>query len=145
LTWEEFQNKFFESWFETFFIVKITKELDPLMTYTEPIMPRWFSIMTLEDKKKYYSLKDKYDIVGSIVMVLFSTYSRTFVKRSIPQLPLVSLIKEDLEEVEKRIPEDILNEKGYREFLNKIVEFGKVAIAEFRELRDKYNNSEDNE
>lgn len=145
MTWEEFQNKFFESWFETFFIVKITKELDPLMTYTEPIMPRWFSIMTLEDKKKYYSLKDKYDIVGSIVMVLFSTYSRTFVKRSIPQLPLVSLIKEDLEEVEKRIPEDILNEKGYREFLNKIVEFGKVAIAEFRELRDKYNNSEDNE
>ncbi|PSR51887.1 hypothetical protein AHMF7605_28665 [Adhaeribacter arboris] len=145
LTWDEFQNKFFESWFEKFFIFKITKELDPLMTYTEPILPMWFPLMSLEDKQNYYSLKEKYDVIGYIIMVHFSTYSRMLVKKDIPKLPLIELIKEDTEEIEKRIPKDILTEVGYREFLDKIIAFGKVGITSFRELRDKYSKSEDPE
>lgn len=137
LTWEEFQNKFFESWFENFFIVKMTNELDPLMTYTEPILPRWFSKMSSEDKTTYYSLKDEYDVMGYITMGLFSTYSRSLIKRDIPKLPLIELVK-DPTQVEKKVPADILNEKGYKEFLAKTIEFGKAGISKFRLLRDKY-------
>ncbi len=140
LTWEEFQEMFFESWFEEFFIVKMTNELDPLMTYTEPILPRWFNNMSSEDKAKYYSLKEDYDAMGYIIMVLFSTYSRTLVKRDIPKLPLIELVK-DPSEIEKKIPADILNERGYKEFLTKTIEFGTIAIAKFRELRDKYKDA----
>lgn len=137
LTWDDFQNKFFESWFENFFITKMTTELDPLMTYTEPILPRWFSKMTSEDKATYYSLKEEYDVMGYITMVLFSTYSRSLVKRDIPKLPLIELVK-DPAQIETKIPADILNEKGYKEFLNKAIKFGQVGISKFRLLRDNY-------
>lgn len=137
LTWEEFQNKFFESWFENFFIVKMTHELDPLMTYTEPILPNWFSKMSSEDKTTYYGLKDEYDVMGYITMSLFSTYSRSLIKKDIPKLPLIELVK-DAALVKKKIPTDILNEKGYKEFLAKTTEFGKAGISKFRLLRDKY-------
>jgi restriction system protein len=140
LTWKEFQGKFFESWFEEFFIVKMTNGLDPLLSYTEPILPRWFNDMSSEDKAKYYSLKDEYDILGYIIMVLFSAFSRTLVKREIPKLPLIDLVK-DPSQIEKKIPADILNETGYKEFLAKTIEFGKIAIAKFRELRDKYKDT----
>ena len=144
LTWENFQTKFFESWFENFFTVKITNELDPLMTYTEPILPIWFDKMSSDDKAKYYSLKDEYDVLGYPIMVLFSTYSRTFKKNVIPKLPLIDLIKNP-EEAEGKIPADILNEGGYKEFLNKVIDFGKIGISKFRELGQKYNISTEDE
>jgi restriction system protein len=60
LTWHEFQEKFFETWFEDYFVVRLTKELDPLMTYTEPIFPRWFDSMSDEDQDRYIMLRERY-------------------------------------------------------------------------------------
>jgi hypothetical protein len=139
LTWEEFQLKFFESWFESFFTETITKELDPLMSYTEPILPKWFPLLSPEDKRSYYSLKDKYDALGIIVLVLFSTYSRSMIKRDIPKLPLIDNIT-DPNKIDGKIPEKILKEKGYREFLEEITKFGQQGIKEFREIKNKYSN-----
>jgi len=63
-------------------------------------------------------------------------------KDSIPTLPLFDRVKENKEVVE-RIPIEILKETGYKEFLEKCYEFGDFAISEFREYRDKYNQTSD--
>lgn len=144
VSWEEFQNKFFESWFESFFITEITKELDPLMTYIEPFQPKWVETLSLDDKERYYQLKEKYQEIGYIVMVYFSTYSRMLTKKEIPKLPLSQLIP-DARYLEGKLPSNILNEHGYKEFLEKIIYYGKVGIAEFRSLKAKYKVDQDDE
>jgi restriction system protein len=136
LTWEAFQSLFFESWYDSYFSPEMAKRLDPLLTYSEPILPKWFDKMNKEDKEAYYSLKDKYDSFGWIVMS-FTPYSRMLSKKVIPTLPLHNRIKESSEFT--NIPNEILNETGYQEFLELCYAYGKVAISEFRYFRDKYN------
>jgi hypothetical protein len=69
-------------------------------------------------------------------MTLFSLYSRKLTTKSIPTLPLSHLLKNP--NVTAGIPDDILNEVGYRELLDKLITYGTTAITEFRTLRDKY-------
>ena len=141
LTWDEFQHKYFDTWMDAYFFKKITDELDPLMTYTEPLLPRWYGSMSTGDQTAYQKLKGKYDVIGLIAMGLFSTYSRSFSQRDIPKLPLSTLLPSEADT--SMIPSDIFNETGYTEFLDKFIAFGKVAIAEFRLLRDKYKLEDD--
>jgi restriction system protein len=140
LTWKSFQALFFESWYEEYFAPEITKRLDPLLTYSEPILPKWFEKMTQEDKDEYFALKDKYDLFGWIIMS-FTTYVRMLSKEKIPLLPLSERVNEN-KDVTSRIPSEILNETGYLEFLEKCSEFGSIAISEFRTFRDKYSETE---
>jgi restriction system protein len=141
LTWENFQAKFFESWYESYFSPQIAERLDSLLTYSEPIFPKWFDYMTEEDKKTYLALKDKYDIFGQIIMS-FTPYVRMFDKDKIPSLPLFDLVG-DSKYVTDRIPIEILKEIGYCEFLEKSCDFGDIAVSEFRQFRDKYSTSSD--
>ncbi|MEP2773117.1 MAG: restriction endonuclease [Fulvivirga sp.] len=136
MTWENFQNKFFESWYEEYFSPSIAKELDPILTYSEPILPKWFSKMTSEEKDTYYELKDKYDAFGWIVM-MFTPYARMVGNKEIPTLPLISRLRVT-DDLKKNIPTKILNETGYKQFMEHCIEFGNIAISEFRVLRDKY-------
>lgn len=141
LTWESFQSHFFESWYESYFSPQLAKRLDPILTYTEPILPKWFDKMSSVDKDAYFALKDKYDLFGWIIMS-FTPYARMVTKDLIPTLPLFDRVKENKEVVE-RIPIEILKETGYKEFLEKCYEFGDFAISEFRQYRDKYNQTSD--
>ncbi|NRS90815.1 hypothetical protein HNQ02_003762 [Flavobacterium sp. 7E] len=143
LTWESFKDLFFESWYESYFSPEITKRLDPIITYSEHILPGWFEIMSEHDKKAYFALKDKYDIFGHIMMN-FTTYVNLLHKVKIPLLPLTEKFK-DNKQVIQRIPNDILIETGYKEFLEKCCEFGEVAISEFRYLRDIYSETKSDE
>lgn len=117
LTWENFQALFFESWYESYFSPQIAKRLDPILTYSEPILPKWFDKMNEVDKDAYFNLKDKYDLFGWIVMS-FTPYARMLTKDTIPPLPLLDRVKENKEVIE-RIPIEILEETGYNEFLEK--------------------------
>ncbi|GAL01259.1 hypothetical protein JCM19314_703 [Nonlabens ulvanivorans] len=143
LTWESFQALFFESWYETYFSPQITQRLNPMLTYSEPILPKWFEKMSQEDKETYLTLKDKYDIFGYIIME-FTTYVRMLKKDTIPTLPLSDRFKEN-KKVADRIPNDILNETAYKEFLEKCFRFGDIAISEFRKFRDKYSETKSDE
>jgi hypothetical protein len=140
LTWESFQEYFFESWYESYFSPQITHRLDPLLTYSEPILPRWFKLMTDEDKNAYMLLKEKYDSFGRIIMK-FTTYVRTSETDIIPSIPLIDVYKKRTE-ITQHIPDEILMETGYKEFLEKCFKFGGVAISEFRKFRDKYSETE---
>jgi hypothetical protein len=135
VTWQEFQDIFEESWFEEFFMKQINEKLDGLMTYAEPILPAWFERMSDEDKTKYYSLKEKYDLFG-IIMQSLSPYSRLLRKEPIPTLPLRARLKPD--PILSTIPDHILDEIVYRELLDASVAYGEAALSEFRVLRNKY-------
>jgi hypothetical protein len=138
LTWEDFQELFFESWYEAYFSPQIANRLDPLLTYSEPILPEWFDKMTKYDKDAYFAFKKKYDVFGAIIM-MFTPHMRMFTKRTIPPLPLFERIKE-YKKITDRIPIEILTETCYEEFLEKCCKFGDKAISEFRQFRDKYSN-----
>lgn len=142
LTWESFQTLFFESWYEAYFSPQIAKRLAPILSYSEPILPRWFSKMTQDDKDAYFALNAKYDLFGWIIM-MFTPVGR-IVTDTIPPLPIIDRVKEK-KEVTDRIPTEILNAIGYKEFLEKCYEFGDKAISEFRQFRDKYSETKSDE
>lgn len=135
VTWQEFQNIFEESWFEEFFTKQIDEKLNGLMTYAEPFLPAWFEKMSDDDKTKYFSLKEKYDLFGMIMQSL-GPYSRMFQKDPIPTLPLRARLKAD--PILGTIPDHILDETAYRELLEASVAYGETALAESRVLRDSY-------
>lgn len=135
VTWQEFQNIFEESWFEEFFTKHIDEKLHGLMTYAEPCLPAWFEKMSDDDKAKYFSLKEKYDLFGMIMQSL-GPYSRMLRKEPIPTLPLRARLQPD--PIPGMVPDHILDETAYRELLDASVAYGETALAEFRVLRDKY-------
>lgn len=113
----------------------MAKQLDSILSYTEPIPPKWFENLTEEDKGAYFALRDKYDPFGHLIM-RFTSHIRLF-GTPIPTLPLINLIGNN-KHITERIPQEILIEPGYKEFLEQCIEFGKQAISEFRYYRDKY-------
>lgn len=135
VTWQEFQDLFEESWFEEYFTKQIDERLDGLMTYAEPFLPAWFEKMSDKDQSTYFSLKEKYDLFG-VIMQSLGPYSRLFRKEPLPTLPLRTRLKPD--PILKTIPDHILDETAYREFLDASISYGEAALAEFRVLRDKY-------
>lgn len=136
LSWENFQLLFFESWYETFFSPEIAKRLDALLTYSEPILPKWFDKLSTNEKEEYFALKEKYDSFGWIIMS-FTPYPRMLSDKSIQSLPLSENFK--LTDLDKQnIPIDIIEETCYLEFLEKSTIFGNEIIAKFRVYSDKY-------
>lgn len=135
VTWQEFQDLFEESWFEEYFTKEIDEKLDGLMTYAEPFLPTWFESMTEEDKATYFTLKEKHDFFG-VLMQSLGPYSRRFRKTPLPTLPMRAMLKPD--PILQSIPDQILDETAYREFLDASIAHGESALCEFRLLRDKY-------
>lgn len=135
VTWEEFQANFETCWLEEHFSKKIDERLHPLMTYSEPFLPRWFELMSEGDKKAYITLKEKYDFFGMLMQSL-GPYSRQITKEPFPSLPIIDWLKPD--PIIETIPNEILSETGYKEFLNLAIEYGEAATSEFRKLKDKY-------
>lgn len=136
--WEGFQKEFFDSWYDSHLPKTIANELDGLMTYSEPILPKWFSKMNDEDKERFIDYKQKYDAFGAVMLSL-GPWTR-MINKDIPTLPLIDRLTPGAER--NTIPEDILKETHYREFLEKSLVHGKHALSLFRELRDKYNRPE---
>lgn len=136
LTWDTFLDLFMESWYESYLSPQIAYRLGPLLSYTEPILPKWFNKMTESDKKAFLKLKDKYDLFGSLIMI-FTPYAKMINNNTIPCLPLYDRIVENKNFI-NQIPVEILIESGYKEFFEKCCEFGAIAIGEFRHFRDKY-------
>lgn len=132
LTWDEFQCEFKKQWIETLFHQTITKELDPLFSYTEPLTPKWFRALTPEDKDLFEGLYEKYVRFG---VFMFSLSRWWHGDREIPALPLSNEViqKYNLD----NLPEEILKSIGCREFLGVCLDYGNKAIPEFRLLKER--------
>ena len=136
VTWKDFQDKFEESWLEQYFSPFISKHLDPILTYTEPLAPQWYGNLSDDEKQEYGKLHHEYLSFGLMIMN-FTHYMRIFSKDRFPKLPLIEQ-KGISPENKDKIPSNILKEEGYREFLELALEFGKQGIKKFREIRDKH-------
>jgi restriction system protein len=80
VTWEEFQQRFFESWYEEYFAPEVARQLDEVLTYSEPVIvkwARWLDKMSDDDKREFLALKDQYDIFGYLMMT-YTPYVRAF-------------------------------------------------------------------
>ena len=135
VTWQQFQDSFEQSWFEAYFTQQIHEQLSGLMTYAEPFLPPWFGKMSDEDKDAYLRLKERYDLFG-MVMQSLGPYTRLLTNEPIPTLPLRARLTPD--PILETIPAHILDETAYRELLEASLAYGNLALAEFRVLRDKY-------
>jgi len=135
LTWSDFQAQFFESWYETYFTNMVAEKLDGLITYSEPFLPPWFEAMKENDKNLYLGYKQQFDVFG-MVMQSMGPWSRTLKPNEIAELPLIGRLAPGKER--NTIPDEILNESYYREFLDRAIQYGEYAVSKFRELRDKY-------
>ena len=136
-SYSDFLSEFETTWLKSYFTEEVTNKLDPLFTYTEQFLPKWFPKMSKVEQDEFIKLKEKYDIFG-ITLFQYTKYSR-MIDEEIPKLPLIERLKPD-PNLDKYIPEEILNITTYREFLNLSLEYGQIAIKEFRYYRDKYFN-----
>jgi restriction system protein len=134
VTWEEFQAKFEESWLE-YFSESLTEWLDPLLTYTEPLLPKWFSDLPEGEKHAFIALKERHDPMGHLVASL-ATHMRIFNKQPFPTLPLRGHYASHLEFL-AALPAGLLDITGYRELHAELVRLGDAAISEFRAIRDR--------
>lgn len=136
VTWEQFQEQFEETWYDEYFSPQIAEQLDPILTYTEPLAPKWFIDLPEFEKKNYVALKQKYDHFGWMIMS-FTPYARMLGRTDPrPTLPIIDRIC-DLKVILDTIPREILEAKGYREFFNLCLKHGIPAIEQFREIRDR--------
>jgi restriction system protein len=135
LTWEEFQDAFEETWYERYFSPGLSERLDPLLTYTEPLLPGWFVLLPEEEQAAFLALKARHDALGFVIMAL-TPHVRVFSKLPRYRLPLIDHV-EPSEDVRKRIPNELLHVTGYREFFDLAVRHGDQAIEEFRAIRDR--------
>lgn len=134
VTWPELQDKFELSWYENFFSPQIAERLDPLMTYAEPFLPKWFKDLDEAQQQEYLELKEKYDEFGWLIMT-FTPYHRVLRNEPITALPIVDRLPQN-SILLKNLPEKLLNTKSYREFLEESTLYGEEAIRSFRKLRD---------
>ena len=136
VTWEQFQDQFELTWYDEYFSPQIAEQLDPILTYTEPLAPKWFIDLPENEKKNYVDLKKKYDHFGWMIMS-FTPYAR-MLGRSEPRptLPIIDRVSEK-EKALNTIPREILEAKGYREFFDLCLNHGIPAIQQFRDIRDR--------
>lgn len=135
LTWEQLQDKFELSWYESYFSPQIAEHLDPLLTYSEPLAPAWWDKLTDGQKNRYLELKSKYDELGWLIMT-FTPYHRMLREtQPITLLPVIDRVPAN-STLTANVPETLLRQKAYREFLEEAIAFGSEIIAQYRELRD---------
>lgn len=137
ITWEQFQNAFCHSWLEQYLSPLITKELDPILGYTEPLVQDWMCEVPDHEVPIIKALREKYLDFGGLIMA-FTPYSSYLRAKRFPKLPLSESLPK-LTEDGSNIPKEILKATGYREFLHESLKFGKQGIREFKEIRDRNN------
>ncbi|MEO8452882.1 MAG: restriction endonuclease [Gemmatimonadota bacterium] len=133
VTWDQFQAVFAATWFKAYMSPYIAARLDPLLSYTEPLLPGWFGDLSVERQAAFLALKERYDEFGWIIMS-FTPYSRAFREHGLPKLPLIDQLPPDSSAV-KNVPANVLRAVGLRDFLEAAVAFGDEIIMQFRALR----------
>jgi hypothetical protein len=132
VTWQEFQMEFECTWLKRFLQETVAKRCDPLLTYSEPLLPTWFGDLEEYKKEEFLNLKRQYDQFG-LLMMTFTPYVRMLNDARFPTLPLREQMA--LRPDSALIPESVLDAVGYREFLNAALAHSDEIIAKFRALR----------
>jgi hypothetical protein len=135
VSWMQFQCLFENLWYQKYFTVRITDELDPLLIYTEPYTPEWYFGLSESEKVTFLALKHEYAALGWLVASL-TRYGRIFRTGQMPRLPIADHLVVH-ESTMQRIPASVLEAVGFQELLAAILEHGQQAIEEFHEIRNR--------
>jgi restriction system protein len=130
VTWEEFQNIFEQSWLKHYFSPHLAERLDPLISYTDFFFPKWWPDVPEDKQKQVLDWKDRYDRFGEFILSL-TPKGRMFC--DIPKLPIINQLRPE-SDIAKYIPNELLHETGYREFLESAIALGEQAISQFRAI-----------
>lgn len=130
MTWEEFQAEYEESWLEHYLLPTVADRCDLLLTYTEPLLPQEFELLTELERAHFLALKNRHDLFGHIMM-MFTPYARMVVIEEIPKLPLRERLALTENHIDK-IPAAILDATSYREFLEAALKHSYYVIAQFQ-------------
>jgi restriction system protein len=125
--WTEFQERFEERWLEHYFRPLIEKTIDPLLTYTEPLVPRKFTEVDDAAVPRLRSLRDRH-MEFAWLMTIFTPFG-TYIDPGPPRLPL----RERVVEANKKLPAGILDARGYREFGEATLPYAERAVEDFRD------------
>jgi restriction system protein len=134
VTWEQFQDELEPQWIQSHLLPTVTKELDPLFSYIEPInsaVYRGFESLTEERKEHFHALRGHYDKFGWTAM-MFTTHFQQLGK-GLPRLPLTR--PADAEDDD--FPPGYFEIDAWREFLEVTLQFGQKAIVELRGALDR--------
>ena len=130
LTWQEFQTEFIQTWLEKYLTPTLHSELDPIQSYTEPLVPPWFMEVPDDEVDVLRDLRERYMPFGMLILT-FMPYADFMREDGYPELPIRQHITDNID----MIPNQLLDAVGYREFMNHAIEYGSVAIEEFREVK----------
>jgi hypothetical protein len=133
VTWEEFQREFEASWTRNHLVPTITERLDPLFSYTEPLLPRRLERLDEASQERFMEIRKKHEVFGTVLMMLFSSYGRMVTQRAFPTLPLRAELAKGVDGAERFIPDAVLDATGYGDFLDAALAHGEAAIREFRD------------
>lgn len=136
LTWVEFQDLFFESWYAKYFYKTINQDLNLTEDY---FLVSWFDDLNQEDKRLYSQVKNRLSEIFEIQSYFPMPYLNELKKEMfpIPKLPIGSnLFKFD--NYFGEVPDDILKEEYYQEFLSKFLTYAKQVTEDFNNISLKY-------
>lgn len=72
----------------------MAERLDPLMTYSEPFLPKWFRDLDGAQQQEYLGLKEKYDEFGWLIMT-FTPYHHVLRNEPITALPIIERLPQN--------------------------------------------------
>lgn len=129
-TWAEFQGDFEETWIDAHLIPTITDRLDPLFSYTEPLVPGAFRDINEAAMECLAEMRQHHGPSGWLMM-LFTPYAQSALRTGVPSLPLRSRASDELIAT---APAAVLDASGYREFFSAALDHGEALIKEFRDV-----------
>ena len=129
VTWPEFQAEFESTWINNYFCPEVTRRLDPLLTYVEPLLPRAFVDLDDDGKQRFIEVRERYIDLGAVAM-MFTTYMQ-MLSPKIPDLPLRPRFMPSSPSAV--MPSGLIDATAYRDFFEILIASGEHAIAELRQ------------
>lgn len=138
LTWTEFQNVFFESWYTKHFCYSIRQ---PSLIYYNYDIVDWFDDLNSEDRLKYFNIRNILNEIDEIQNLFPLPYTLDIegIENSYPVLPLEKN-HIDLENYFGDLPKSIFKMTDYESFLKEFTEFRTKIVHEFIKLDEKYKS-----
>jgi restriction system protein len=127
VTWDAFQAEFEETWVHDYLRPTIDARLERLIRYTEPLVPHKFLEVDDAGVERIRALRDHH-AAFSYMILRFTVIGGEMFKQT-PNLPL----RASWPAMVGPMPDEILDARGYREFLEGALTHGAAAIGEFHD------------
>lgn len=133
LSWNEFQDVFEEQWYSSFLRKSAYAELDPLISYLEPIpaMAHWDEFLDDSHVDRLKEMYTQHQPLGALIMLLMPYMADIKRMDTRIELPLGDRAGDY-----GALPETLTSCSGYREFLDEITKYSLPILDEFRSFRD---------